>query len=102
MVIFKCPYCRTEYEMTTAPLSFKQHSYAKCQVCHQTMQVSCLHCTLSKKARMALGLTHQRHQLMSSERSEIPNLLPACFQIGLSNSLAANLRRLRSSHHVCL
>jgi hypothetical protein len=23
--------------MTTAPLSFKQRSYAKCQVCHQTM-----------------------------------------------------------------
>ena len=37
MVIFKYPYCRTEYEMTTAPLSFKQRSYAKCQVCHQTM-----------------------------------------------------------------
>jgi hypothetical protein len=37
MVIFKCPYCRTEYEMTTAPLSFQQRSYAKCQVCHQTM-----------------------------------------------------------------
>ena len=30
MVIFKCPYCRTEYEMTTAYLSFKQRSYAKC------------------------------------------------------------------------
>jgi transcription elongation factor Elf1 len=37
MVIFKCPYCRTEYEMTTAYLSFKQRSYAKCQICHQTM-----------------------------------------------------------------
>jgi hypothetical protein len=37
MVIFKCPYCRTEYEMTTAHLSFQQWSYAKCQVCHQTM-----------------------------------------------------------------
>ena len=37
MVIFKYPYCRTEYEMTTAPLSFKQRSYAKCQVCNQTM-----------------------------------------------------------------
>ena len=37
MVIFKCPYCRTEYEMTTAHLSFQQRSYAKCQVCHQTM-----------------------------------------------------------------
>ena len=37
MVIFKCPYCRTEYEMTTAHLSFKQRSYAKCEVCHKTM-----------------------------------------------------------------
>ena len=37
MVIFKCPYCGTEYEMTTARLSFKQRGYAKCQVCHQTM-----------------------------------------------------------------
>src|SRR5262249_110705 len=37
MVIFKCPYCRTEYEMTMARLSSKQRSYAKCQVCHQTM-----------------------------------------------------------------
>ena len=34
---FKCPYCRIEYEMTTARLSFQQRSYAKCQVCHQTM-----------------------------------------------------------------
>jgi len=37
MVIFKCPYCRTEYEMTTARLSFQQRSYAKCQICNQTM-----------------------------------------------------------------
>ena len=37
MVIFKCPYCRTKYEMTTARLSFHQRSYAKCQVCHRTM-----------------------------------------------------------------
>ena len=37
MVIFKCPYCGTEYEMTTAHLSFKQRSYAKCEVCHKTM-----------------------------------------------------------------
>ena len=37
MVIFKCPYCRTEYEMTTARLSFHQRSYAKCQVCNRTM-----------------------------------------------------------------
>ena len=37
MVIFKCPYCGTEYEMTTARLSFQQRSYAKCQVCSETM-----------------------------------------------------------------
>jgi hypothetical protein len=37
MVIFKCPYCRTKYEMMTARLSFQQRSYAKCQIYHQTM-----------------------------------------------------------------
>jgi hypothetical protein len=37
MVIFKCPYCRTEYEMATARLSFQQRSYAKSQICNQTM-----------------------------------------------------------------
>lgn len=37
MVIFKCPYCRAEYKMTTARLSFRQRSYAKCTVCHRTM-----------------------------------------------------------------
>ena len=37
MVIFKCPYCSTKYEMMTAHLSFKQCSYAKCQVCNETM-----------------------------------------------------------------
>src|SRR6516165_5871073 len=31
-----------------------------------------LHCTLTKKARMALGLSRQWHQLMSSERSSEP------------------------------
>jgi hypothetical protein len=37
MTIFRCPYCRAEYEMTTARLSFLQRSYAKCHVCHRTM-----------------------------------------------------------------
>ena len=37
MVILKCPYCGTKYEMTTARLSFKQRSYAKCQICSETM-----------------------------------------------------------------
>jgi hypothetical protein len=37
METFKCPYCRTEYEMMTAHLAFQQRSYAKCQVCYRTM-----------------------------------------------------------------
>jgi hypothetical protein len=37
MAIFKCPYCRTEYDMTTARVSSPQRSSAKCQVCQQTM-----------------------------------------------------------------
>jgi hypothetical protein len=37
LVVFKCPYCRTAYEMMTAHLSFKQCSYAKCQICNETM-----------------------------------------------------------------
>jgi hypothetical protein len=37
MVIFKCPYCRAEYELTTARLSFRQRSHAKCHVCDPTM-----------------------------------------------------------------
>jgi hypothetical protein len=37
MAIFKCPYCRAEYELMTAHLSFQQRSYANCQVCHRTM-----------------------------------------------------------------
>ena len=32
IVIFKCPYCRAEYELTTARLSFRQRSHAKCHV----------------------------------------------------------------------
>jgi predicted Zn finger-like uncharacterized protein len=37
MVLFKCPYCRTRYEVAIARLSFQQRSYARCQICHQTM-----------------------------------------------------------------
>jgi hypothetical protein len=37
MAIFNCPYCSAEYELTTARLSFQQRSYAKCEICHQTM-----------------------------------------------------------------
>jgi hypothetical protein len=37
MTVFKCPYCSAEYELTTARLSFQQRSYAKCELCYQTM-----------------------------------------------------------------
>ena len=37
MTIFKCPYCRTEYELIWVHLSFNQRSYANCQVCHKAM-----------------------------------------------------------------
>jgi ssDNA-binding Zn-finger/Zn-ribbon topoisomerase 1 len=35
--IYKCPHCRTEYELIMAHLSFRQRSYANCQACHKTM-----------------------------------------------------------------
>ena len=37
MSLFKCPNCQAEYDMVRSPLSFRQRSYAKCQVCHKTM-----------------------------------------------------------------
>jgi DNA-directed RNA polymerase subunit RPC12/RpoP len=37
MTIYKCPHCRSEYGLIMARLSFRQRSYAKCQVCHKTM-----------------------------------------------------------------
>ena len=37
MTIFKCPHCGTEYEMIMSNVSFRQRSYAKCQVCWKTM-----------------------------------------------------------------
>jgi hypothetical protein len=37
MATFKCPYCRTDYEMTTAYLAYEQQSYAKCQIYCRTM-----------------------------------------------------------------
>jgi len=63
MVIFKCPYCGTEYEMTTAYLSFKQRSYAKCQVCNQTMY--------SWNSRNVPIFT-----LMNESKSEKPDIQP--------------------------
>jgi hypothetical protein len=37
MTIFKCPHCRAEYEMLMSYVSFRQRSYATCQVCWKTM-----------------------------------------------------------------
>jgi transcription elongation factor Elf1 len=35
--IFKCPHCRSEYELVMGHLSFRQRSYANCQICSKTM-----------------------------------------------------------------
>jgi hypothetical protein len=37
MQIFRCPHCRAEYEMLKASISFRQRSYANCQICFKTM-----------------------------------------------------------------
>jgi hypothetical protein len=37
MTIFKCPHCSAEYEMIMTHISFRQVSYANCQVCWKTM-----------------------------------------------------------------
>jgi hypothetical protein len=37
MTIFKCPFCRTEYEMLISHISFRQRSYASCQQCWKPM-----------------------------------------------------------------
>ena len=37
MTIFKCPYCRTEYELIMTHISFRQRSYANCGSCSKTM-----------------------------------------------------------------
>jgi len=37
MTIFKCPHCRTEYELIMTHLSFRQRSYAVCQSCSKIM-----------------------------------------------------------------
>jgi len=74
MVIFKCPYCGTEYEMTTAYLSFKQRSYAKCQVCNQTMY--------SWNSRNVPIFT-----LMNASERETPDIQPS-LQFGIDAPLA--------------
>jgi len=37
MTIFKCPHCSAEYEMIMTNISFRQLSYANCQVCWKPM-----------------------------------------------------------------
>jgi hypothetical protein len=37
MTIFKCPHCRAEYELIMSHISFRQRSYAACQVCRKAM-----------------------------------------------------------------
>ena len=37
MTIFKCPHCSAEYEFIMTHISFRQRSYANCQVCWKAM-----------------------------------------------------------------
>jgi len=37
MTIFKCPHCSAEYEMIITHISFRQVSYANCQLCWKPM-----------------------------------------------------------------
>jgi hypothetical protein len=37
MTIFKCPHCSAQYEMIMTHISFRQRSYATCQVCWKAM-----------------------------------------------------------------
>ena len=37
MTIFKCPHCQAQYELMITHISFRQRSYANCQVCWKTM-----------------------------------------------------------------
>jgi transcription elongation factor Elf1 len=37
MTIFKCPHCGTGYELIMTHISFRQRSYANCQVCWKAM-----------------------------------------------------------------
>jgi hypothetical protein len=37
MQIFKCPHCSADYEFIMTHLSFRQRSYATCQVCWKAM-----------------------------------------------------------------
>ena len=37
MTIFKCPHCRTEYDLILTEISFRQRDHAECQICMKTM-----------------------------------------------------------------
>ena len=37
MTIFKCPHCGAEYELIMTHITFRQRSYANCQVCWKAM-----------------------------------------------------------------
>jgi hypothetical protein len=37
MQIFKCPHCAAQYELIMTHISFRQRSYANCQVCWKAM-----------------------------------------------------------------
>ena len=37
VTIFKCPLCRTGYELIMTHISFQQRSYANCRICRKTM-----------------------------------------------------------------
>jgi transcription elongation factor Elf1 len=37
ITIFKCPHCSAEYELIMTHISFRQRSYANCQVCWKNM-----------------------------------------------------------------
>ena len=37
MTFFKCPHCEARYELIVSHVSYRQRSYANCQVCWKTM-----------------------------------------------------------------
>jgi transcription elongation factor Elf1 len=37
MQTFKCPHCAAQYELIMTHISFRQRSYASCQVCSKAM-----------------------------------------------------------------
>jgi len=37
MAIFKCPHCRTEYQLILTTVSFRQRDHVDCQICMRSM-----------------------------------------------------------------